>query len=104
MIGKLIATALLAVATGYDGSLPVYPHGGPAPGMPAAATAFAQGALYQQTTSDSVQTVDQWYKTHIPKSCSRTTVQSTVRYACPHGTIVIRYHGTTIIEYVPGIL
>lgn len=104
MINNLIATIVLAAATAMDGSLPLYPHGSPAPGMPdVPANALAQGVPYQQTTSDSVATVDQWYKANAPKSCSRMSAQGAVKYSCPGGSIVIQSHGGTIISFVPGM-
>ena len=56
-----------AVAAGHDGQLPLYPHGSPAAGMSdIPSNALAQGVPYQQSTTDSVQTVDQWYKPTRP--------------------------------------
>lgn len=104
MINNLIATMVLAAATAMDGTLPLYPHGAPAPGMPdVPANALAQGVPYQQSTSDSVQTVDQWYKANAPKSCSRMSAQGAVKYSCSGGSIVIQKHGETIISFLPGM-
>lgn len=103
MMNNFIATMVLAVAT-MDGTLPLYPHGAPAPGMPdVPANALAQGVPYQQTTSDSVTTVDQWYKANAPKSCGRMSAQGAVKYSSPGGSIVIQSHGGTIISFVPGM-
>ncbi len=99
----LIATIVLALVTAMDGTLPLYPHGAAAPGVDVPANALAQGVPYQQTTSDSVPTVDQWYKANAPKSCSRMSAQGAVKYSCPGGSIVIQTHGGTIISFVPGI-
>lgn len=98
----LVATPALAVSS--DGSLPLYPHGQPAHGMDSIpANALAQGVPYQQTTSDSVQTVDAWYRTNAPKACSRMEASGGVRYSCPGGFIVIQNHDGTIISFVPPL-
>jgi hypothetical protein len=101
MINTLIASIVLAAVAAMDGSLPLYPHGGPAPGVDVPAGALVQGVPYQQTTSDSVATVDQWYKAHLPKSCSRMSAQGAVKYTCSGWAIVIQSHGGTIISFVP---
>jgi len=93
-----------AVAAGHDGQLPLYPHGSPAAGMSdIPSNALAQGVPYQQSTTDSVQTVDQWYKANAPKSCSRMAASGAVRYSCPGGYIVIQTHGGTLISFVPAM-
>jgi hypothetical protein len=103
MLSNLIATIVLAAEIAMDGTLPLYPHGAPAAGMPAIpVNALAQGVPYQQTTSDSVDTVDRWYKANAPKSCTRMSSQGAVKYSCPGGSIVIQKHGDTIISFVPG--
>jgi hypothetical protein len=113
MIKQLIAStaavaALLiaqpALAAGHDGSLPLYPHGSVAPGMgDIPVSALAQGVPYQQTTSDSVQTVDAWYKSNAPKSCTRLAASGGVKYTCPGGTIVIQTHNGTLISLLPAM-
>lgn len=93
-----------ASAADHDGQLPLYPRGAPAHGVediPAAA--LAHGVPYQQTTHDSVPTVDQWYRSNLPKSCSRAAASGAVQYKCPGGSIVIQDHGGTIISFVPPI-
>ncbi len=105
MINTLIATMVLAAATAMDGTLPLYPHGVPAPAFPnVPASELAHGTEYQQTTSDSVQTVDQWYRANAPKSCSRKIVQGAVKaviYSCPGGRIFIQKHGGgTLVSFV----
>lgn len=91
-----------ALAADHDGSLPLYPHGTVAAGMgDIPANALAQGVPYQQTTTDSVQTVDAWYKSNAPKSCTRLAASGGVRYSCPGGTIVIQNHNGTLISFVP---
>jgi hypothetical protein len=91
-----------ALAAGTDGSLPLYPNGKPAHGMESIpANALSQGVPYQQTTSDSVQAVDAWYRSNAPKGCSRMAASGAVRYSCPGGYIVIQNHDGTIISFVP---
>ncbi len=98
-----LASLLLAVAAGHDGTLLLYPRGAPAPGMGVIpANALAQGVPYQQTTSDSVEAVDRWYQTNTPKSCSRMSASGGVKYTCPGGAIVIQNHGGTIISFLPA--
>jgi hypothetical protein len=93
-----------ALAADHDGSLPLYPHGKVAAGMESIpASAVAQGVPYQQTTADSVQTVDAWYKSNAPKSCSRLAASGGVRYTCPGGSIVIQNHNGTLISFVPAM-
>jgi hypothetical protein len=98
------ASSVPALAADHDGTLPLYPHGQAAHGigdMPAAA--LAGGVPYQQTTTDSVDTVDAWYKTHAPKTCSRKAERGAVQYRCPGGSIVIQPHGETLISFVPAM-
>ena len=53
-------------------------------------------------TADAVQSVDTWYSTNAPKSCTRTTTNQGVKYACPSGSIMIYSHdGKTQIAFVP---
>ena len=93
-----------AFAAERDGSLPLYPHGTPAHGTESIPqSALAQGVPYQQTTPDSVATVDGWYRTNASKECARTAASGGVRYACPGGYIVIQDHGGTIISFVPAM-
>lgn len=93
-----------ALAADRDGSLPLYPHGTVAAGMGGIpANALAQGVPYQQTTSDSVSTVDAWYKSNVPKSCTRLAASGGVRYTCPGGTIVIQNHNGTLISLLPAM-
>jgi hypothetical protein len=101
MMNTLIATIVLAATIAMDGSLPLYPNGAAAPGMNVPASALAHGVPYQQTTSDSVAVVDQWYKAHLPSSCSRMSAQGAVKYTCSGWAIVIQSHGGTIISFVP---
>jgi hypothetical protein len=104
LAAALAASALPALATQYDGTLPLYPHGQAAKGigdMPAAA--LAQGVPYQQTTADSVSTVDGWYRANAPKACSRHAGRGAVQYRCPGGSIVIQTHGGTLISFVPAM-
>lgn len=99
----LSLVAIPALAVERDGSLPVYPHGKAAHGTESIpANALAQGVPYQQTTTDSVQTVDAWYRSNTPKACSRMEASGAVRYSCPGGYIVIQNHGGTIISFVPA--
>jgi len=98
----LAALLLLAVAAGHDGPLPLYPHGAPAAGVgDIPANALAQGAPYQQTTADSVDTVDRWYQANLPKSCSRMSASGAVKYTCGSWAVVIQSHGGTLISFVP---
>jgi hypothetical protein len=92
-----------ALAAGKDGTLLLYPHGAPVAGMSMPANALAQGVPYQLTTADSVDTVDRWYASNAPKSCSRMAASGGVRYKCPGGTIVIQSHGQTLISFVPSM-
>lgn len=103
-----VMAALFATAPAYaadrDGSLPLYPHGTVAAGMGSIPTsALAQGVPYQQSTADSVGTVDAWYKSNAPKSCTRLAASGGVRYTCPGGTIVIQNHNGTLISFVPAM-
>lgn len=94
---------LSALAGERDGQLPLYPHGTPAPGMgDIPANALAAGVPYQQTTTDSIPTVDAWYRTNASKGCSRIQGSGAVQYKCPGGSIVIQTHGTTLISFVPA--
>ncbi|HEY1977321.1 MAG TPA: hypothetical protein VGG89_12280 [Candidatus Baltobacteraceae bacterium] len=99
-----LAALLLAVAAGHDGTLPLYPHGAPALGMgDIPANALAQGVPYQQTTNDSVDAVDRWYRANLPRSCSRMSASGAVKYTCPGGVIVIQSHGGTIVSFIPPL-
>ncbi len=99
-----LTSSLPAVAADHDGQLPLYPQGKPAAGMSdLPSNALAQGVPYQQSTTDSVQTVDQWYKANAPKSCTRMAASGGVRYSCPGGYIVIQTHGGTLISFVPAM-
>ena len=97
----LLAQPVLAAE--HDGQLPLYPHGVTAHGMESIpANALAQGVPYQQTTTDSVNAVDAWFRSNLPKSCSRAEASGGVRYKCPGGSIVIQDHGGTIVSYIPA--
>ncbi|HEY6485960.1 MAG TPA: hypothetical protein VIX83_06235 [Candidatus Cybelea sp.] len=105
LLAGLTAMALCrpALAADHDGQLPLYPHGAPAHGLgDIPSNALTQGVPYQQTTNDSVQTVDQWYKANAPKSCSRIAGSGAVQYKCSGGSIVIQNHDGTIISFVPA--
>src|SRR5690348_14151709 len=98
----LVFLLLSAVAAGHDGTLPLYPRGAPASGMSGIpSNALAQGVPYQQTTADSVETVDRWYRTNLSSSCSRMSASGAVKYTCGSWAIVIQSHGGTIISFVP---
>jgi hypothetical protein len=100
----VILLAQPALAVERDGQLPLYPHGAAAHGMgDIPSNALAQGIPYQQTTTDSVQAVDAWYRSNAPKACSRVAASGAVQYSCPGGSIVIQDHGGTIISFVPAL-
>jgi hypothetical protein len=89
-----------APAARTNGKLPMYPRGRNLNDMPA--SAVAMGVPMVLETSDSVQTVDAWYKSNAPRSCARSTASQGVKYACPSGSIMIYAHaGKTQIAFVP---
>ncbi|HEY2798284.1 MAG TPA: hypothetical protein VGK26_10390 [Thermoanaerobaculia bacterium] len=84
-----------------NGKLPIYPRGRNLNDMPA--SVVAQGVPMVLETSDSVATVDAWYKSHVPGSCARTAASEGVKWACPAGSVVIYPHeGKTQIAFVPA--
>lgn len=112
MINTLIATIVLAAVTAMDGSLPLYPHGTPGAAFRnVPANELAQGTEYEQTSSDSVQTVDQWYKANVPKACNRKHVRGVAKsgqavdavvYSCPGRSRIYiqKFHAGTLIGFV----
>jgi hypothetical protein len=96
VVAALLAGFAPAVLAG--GSLPEYPHArNMNQDMPA-------GLPVPKVleTADTVQSVDTWYSTNAPKSCTRTTASQGVKYACPTGSIMIYSHGgKTQIAFVP---
>ena len=97
--GALVCTA--ASAFEFDGKLPMYPHGRNMNDMPA--SAVAMGVPMVLETTDSVSTVDAWYTSNTPKSCTRSAQSGGVKYQCPGGSIMIYAHGTTQIAFVPAM-
>jgi hypothetical protein len=98
-------TAAEAARTGAsapkdDDKLPIYPRGRNLNDMPA--SAVEKGVPMVLETNDSVQTLDGWYTSNAPKSCTRTTASQGVKYACSSGSIMIYAHaGKTQIAFVP---
>ncbi len=86
-------------AVELDGSLPMYPRGKNMNDMPAAA--IAKGVPLVLQTEDSVQTVDAWYASNAPKSCTRSAEKQGVKYACPGGSVMIYSKGKTQIALIP---
>ncbi len=85
-----------------DGRLPMYPRGRNMNDMPASAAAMGVPMVLE--TGDSVQTVDAWYRSNAPRSCTRTTASGGVKYACPSGSVMIYPHGgKTQIAFVPAM-
>ncbi len=83
-----------------DGALPLYPRGHAVENIPP--NAMRAGAPFNQTTNDSVQFVDLWFKSHLPKNCSRVAANGGVRWSCSAGYIVIQKHDGTFISYIPS--
>jgi hypothetical protein len=91
-----------ASATQMNGKLPMYPRGRNMNDMPA--SAVSMGVPMVLETEDSVRTVDGWYTSNAPRSCTRTTASQGVKYACPSGSIMIYAHGgKTQIAFVPAM-
>ena len=91
-----------ASAAESNGKLPMYPRGRNLNDMPA--SAVAMGVPMVLETGDSVQVVDAWYRSHAPRSCTRTTASGGVKYACPSGSVMIYPHGgKTQIAFVPAM-
>ena len=104
MIVKCIGIAALLAGFAPEvlagGSLPEYPH---ARNMNSDMPAGLPVPKVLET-DDAVQSVDTWYSTNAPKSCTRTTAGEGVKYACPSGSIMIYSHGgKTQIAFVPTI-
>jgi hypothetical protein len=94
------ATASAAIRR--DGKLPMYPRGRNLNDIPA--SAVEKGVPMVLETSDSVATVDAWYKSNAGKPCARSTADQGIKYACPGGSIMIYPHdGKTQIAFVPAI-
>ncbi|HEY1435155.1 MAG TPA: hypothetical protein VGG65_07255 [Thermoanaerobaculia bacterium] len=95
------AAAASASNAKSDGGLPIYPRGRNLKDTPA--SAVAKGVPMVLETSDSVATVDDWYKSNT-HGCTRTTASQGVKYACPTGSIMIYAHdGKTQIAFVPAM-
>ncbi len=102
MIVKCIGIAALLAGFAPEvlsgGALPEYPH---ARNMNSDMSAGLSVPKVLET-DDAVQTVDTWYSTNAPKSCTRTTASQGVKYGCPSGNIMIYSHGgKTQIALVP---
>ena len=100
-----VAAPVLASNYQLDGQLPMYPNGKLDP-KEASLTpaAIAHGVPLVQLTPDSVSTVDAWYKSHLPKACSRQEASGGVKFACPGGSIMVYAHdGKTQIAFVPPL-
>lgn len=97
------ASSFNAAAAQMNGKLPLYPNGhNMNSDMPA--SAIAMGAPMVLETADSVQTVDGWYASNVPKSCARTAASGGIKYACPSGSVMIYPHGgKTQIAFVPAM-
>jgi hypothetical protein len=90
-----------ALAQQFDGKLPLYPHAKNMNDMPAAA--LSAGVPMVMETSDSVDTVDSWYRTNSAV-CARTAQSGGVKYQCQTGSIMIYPHqGKTQIAFVPSM-
>ncbi|MBS0212671.1 MAG: hypothetical protein JSR26_05735 [Proteobacteria bacterium] len=78
------------------GTLPVYPDAvNKTPDMPAG------GALSQLETADSVDKVDAWFASRLPKSCAHMAAQGGAKYTCGNRVIVISPNkGKTLISYL----
>lgn len=111
-MNNFIAAVVLAAAAAMDGPLPLYPHGAPAGAFRnVPANELTQGTEYEQTSSDSVQTVDDWYKANVPKGCNRKRAQGVAKsgqavdaivYSCPGRTRIFiqKFRGGTLIGFV----
>jgi hypothetical protein len=100
-----VETPVLAANYQLDGQLPMYPNGTLDP-KEASVTpaAIAHGVPLVQLTPDSVNTVDAWYKSHLPKACGRQEASGAVKFACPGGSIMVYAHdGKTQIAFVPPL-
>jgi hypothetical protein len=84
-----------------DGKLPMYPHAHNMNDIPASAIEIGVPMVLE--TGDSVTAVDGWYRINASKSCTRTTADKGVKYACPGaGDVMIYPHeGKTQIAFVP---
>jgi hypothetical protein len=89
-----------AVDVQTDGALPLYPRGHALENIPP--NAMRAGVPFNQTTSDSVDVVDLWFKSNLPKDCSKLAASGGVRWSCPAGYIVIQKHNGTFISYIPS--
>lgn len=98
----LLVQPVLAKASDIqtDGALPLYPRGRAVENIPP--SAMRAGVPFNQTTNDSVQSVDLWFKSHLPKDCSRLATSGGVRWSCAAGYIVIQKRNGTFISYIPG--
>ena len=97
--GALVGSA--ASAQQFDGKLPMYPGGRNLSDMPAAAV--KAGVPLVAETSDSVDTVDAWYKSNA-QACVRSTASGGVKFQCTGGSIMIYAHeGKTQIAFVPSL-
>lgn len=96
--GALVCTA--ASAFQLDGKLPMYPKGRNLNDIPA--SAITTGVPLVLATTDSVPTVDAWYKSNAPKSCTRSFQSGSVKYQCASGSIMIYSKDGTQIAFVPA--
>lgn len=104
-IGSLFVVAP-ALAVHKDGGLPIYPNATPV-GLsysdPHAEEALKMGFAMFADTTDSTHTVDQWYQSNLPKSCSRHIESAGTQYKCPAGVVnIVVYKGKTRIAIIPN--
>jgi hypothetical protein len=102
----LLLLAAPALAAHADGSLPIYPNAVPAgfsysdPQIP---KALKMGFAMFADTTDSTDKVDRWYKSNLPKSCTRHAESAGIHYQCSTGVVnVVVYKGKTRIAIVPS--
>ncbi len=96
------SSPVFASSVQLDGQLPMYPHAkADARESSLTPAAIAQGVPLVLLTTDSVDTVDHWYASNTPKSCTRLAQSGGVQYKCPGGSIMIYVHGSTQIALVP---
>lgn len=69
--------------------------------MPTAAV--AKGVPLVLETEDTVQTVDAWYNSNAPKTCTRSAEAQGVKYACPGGNVMIYSKGKTQVALIPSM-
>jgi hypothetical protein len=100
-----LAAPAFAAAPQSDGQLPMYPNSTLDPKEASVTSeAIAHGVPLVLLTADSVATVDAWYASHVPKSCSRQDAAQGTKFACPGGSIMVYAHaGQTQIALVPPL-